>query len=100
MAGQIIPWNYPLLMAAWKLAPAIAAGCTVRSETGRADAAHRARVGESFRGVRRSAGRGQHRDRLRRNVRRAHGAHPDVNKIAFTGSAAVGKIIISRPPIR
>jgi len=28
IAGQIIPWNYPLLMAAWKLAPAIAAGCT------------------------------------------------------------------------
>src|ERR1700747_812115 len=28
VAGQIIPWNYPLLMAAWKLAPAIAAGCT------------------------------------------------------------------------
>src|SRR5204863_1877225 len=29
VAGQIIPWNYPLLMAAWKIAPAIAAGCTV-----------------------------------------------------------------------
>ena len=28
VAGQIIPWNYPLLMAAWKLAPALAAGCT------------------------------------------------------------------------
>ena len=28
VAGQIIPWNYPLLMAAWKLAPAICAGCT------------------------------------------------------------------------
>src|SRR6266702_2824066 len=28
VAGQIIPWNYPLLMAAWKLAPAVAAGCT------------------------------------------------------------------------
>ena len=29
VAGQIIPWNYPLLMAAWKIAPALAAGCTV-----------------------------------------------------------------------
>ena len=29
VVGQIIPWNYPLLMAAWKLAPALAAGCTV-----------------------------------------------------------------------
>jgi phenylacetaldehyde dehydrogenase len=29
VAGQIIPWNFPLLMAAWKIAPALAAGCTV-----------------------------------------------------------------------
>ena len=29
VAGQIIPWNFPLMMAAWKLAPALAAGCTV-----------------------------------------------------------------------
>jgi betaine-aldehyde dehydrogenase len=29
VVGQIIPWNYPILMAAWKLAPALAAGCTV-----------------------------------------------------------------------
>ena len=29
MAGQIVPWNYPLLMATWKLAPALAAGCSV-----------------------------------------------------------------------
>jgi delta 1-pyrroline-5-carboxylate dehydrogenase len=29
IAGQIIPWNFPLMMAAWKLAPALAAGCTI-----------------------------------------------------------------------
>ena len=43
VVGQIIPWNYPLLMAAWKLAPALAAGCTVRAQAGRADAAIGAR---------------------------------------------------------
>jgi len=41
VAGQIIPWNYPLLMAAWKLAPALAAGCHLRSEASRTDAAGR-----------------------------------------------------------
>ena len=29
VVGQIIPWNFPLMMAAWKLAPALAAGCTI-----------------------------------------------------------------------
>ena len=42
VAGQIIPWNFPLLMAAWKLAPALATGNTVRAEAGGDDAAHRA----------------------------------------------------------
>ena len=40
MAGQIIPWNFPLLMAAWKLAPALATGNTVGAEAGRDHAAH------------------------------------------------------------
>ena len=42
VAGQIIPWNFPLLMAAWKLAPALATGNTVGAEAGGDDAAHRA----------------------------------------------------------
>ena len=41
VAGQIIPWNFPLLMAAWKLAPALACGNTVRPQTGRNDQHHR-----------------------------------------------------------
>ena len=41
VVGQIIPWNFPLLMAAWKLGPALAAGCTIVPETCRADAAVR-----------------------------------------------------------
>ena len=42
VCGQIIPWNYPLLMAAWKLAPALAAGLHYGSQTIGADAPHRA----------------------------------------------------------
>ncbi len=46
VAGQIIPWNFPLLMAAWKLAPALAAGCCLRAETGGANAADGAGICE------------------------------------------------------
>ena len=42
VVGLVLPWNFPLLMAAWKLAPALAAGCSCRAQAGRADAAHRA----------------------------------------------------------
>ena len=65
VAGQIIPWNYPLLMAAWKIAPALAAGCTVVHQARRADAAHPARAGRGLRGGRAAAGRGQRRHRRR-----------------------------------
>ena len=49
VVGQIIPWNFPLLMAAWKLGPALAAGCTVRAQARRADAADRAAAGRADR---------------------------------------------------
>ena len=94
VAGQIIPWNYPLLMAAWKLAPAIAAGCTCVLKpaeqtplTALEFANHFAACGLPPGVVNIITGFGE-----------TCGAplvqHPDVNKIAFTGSAAVGKIIV------
>ncbi len=43
VAAAITPWNYPMMMAVQKVAPAIAAGCTADPEARRADAAHRAR---------------------------------------------------------
>ena len=49
VAGQVIPWNFPLLMAAWKLAPALAAGNTVRAQAGRDHAADRAAAGRGHR---------------------------------------------------
>jgi betaine-aldehyde dehydrogenase len=101
IAGQIIPWNYPLLMAAWKLAPAIAAGCTCVLKpaeqtplTALEFANYFAECGLPPGVVNIITGFGE-----------TCGAplvqHPDVNKIAFTGSAAVGKIIVtptSKPP--
>ena len=73
VCGQIIPWNFPLLMAAWKLAPALAAGNTVSAEAGRADAGHRNGIGEADPGSRLSRRRRQYRSRLRRNCRRRAG---------------------------
>src|SRR5882762_5600056 len=94
VAGQIIPWNYPLLMAAWKLAPALAAGCTCVLKpaeqtplTALELAKHFADCGLPPGVVNIITGFGE-----------SCGAplvqHPDVNKIAFTGSAAVGKMIV------
>src|SRR6202008_1206076 len=96
VAGQIIPWNYPLLMAAWKLAPALAAGCTCVLKpaeqtplTALEFAKHFADCGLPPGVVNIVTGFGE--------TCGAPIVHdPDVNKIAFTGSAAVGKIIVKQ----
>ena len=92
VAGQIIPWNFPLLMAAWKIAPALAAGNTVvlkPAETTSLTALKLAEIIEES-GlppgvVNIVTGFGE--------TGAAIVNHPDINKIAFTGSTAVGKII-------
>src|SRR6476661_7377906 len=92
VAGQIIPWNFPLLMAAWKIAPALATGNTVvlkPAETTPLTALKLAEIvqesGLPEGVVNIITGSGQ------------TGAdivnHPDIDKIAFTGSTEVGKII-------
>jgi betaine-aldehyde dehydrogenase len=93
VAGQIIPWNYPLLMAAWKLAPAICAGCTMVLKPAEQTpltvlelAAHFAPAGLPPGVVNVVTGYGR--------AGAALVSHPDVDKIAFTGSAEVGKIIM------
>ena len=94
VAGQIIPWNFPLLMAAWKLAPALAAGCTCVLKPAEqtpltilALAAHFGEVGLPPGVVNIVTGYGE---RAGAPIVR----HPGVDKIAFTGSADVGKIIM------
>ena len=94
VAGQIIPWNYPLLMAAWKLAPALAAGCTCVLKpaeqtplTALEMAGWLEEIGFPPGVVNIVTGFGE-------TAGAPLVAHPDVDKIAFTGSAAVGKIIL------
>ena len=69
VVGQIIPWNFPLLMAAWKLAPALATGCTVVLKR-RADLADRTAAGRADGRGRAARRRGECRDGLRRDGRR------------------------------
>ncbi|MBK8583626.1 MAG: aldehyde dehydrogenase family protein [Flavobacteriales bacterium] len=92
VAGQVIPWNFPLLMASWKLAPALACGNTVVLKPAEttpltaltlAEIIQEADLPEGVVNIVTGAG--------------ATGAavvnHPDVNKVAFTGSTNVGKLI-------
>ncbi|HXZ13052.1 MAG TPA: aldehyde dehydrogenase family protein [Candidatus Sulfotelmatobacter sp.] len=94
VAAQIIPWNYPLLMAAWKLAPAIAAGCTCVLKP----AEQTPLTALVFAGYLADAGLPPGVVNIITGFGETAGAplvkHPDVNKVAFTGSAAVGKQIV------
>jgi aldehyde dehydrogenase (NAD+) len=92
VAGQIIPWNFPLLMAAWKIAPALACGNTVVLKPAETTSLTAMKLAEVFRDAGLPPG----------VVNIVTGAgptgaaivnHPDVNKVAFTGSTEVGKII-------
>jgi betaine-aldehyde dehydrogenase len=94
VAGQIVPWNYPLLMAAWKLGPAICAGCTVvlkpAEQTPRSTlalATSFAEAGLPPGVVNIVTGRGE-------VAGAAIVEHAAVDKIAFTGSLEVGKVIM------
>ncbi|AZM60375.1 MULTISPECIES: aldehyde dehydrogenase family protein [unclassified Streptomyces] len=92
VAGQVIPWNFPLLMLAWKIAPALATGNTVvlkPAETTPLSALF-------FADICRQAGLPKGVVNILTGDGRAGAAliaHPDVNKVAFTGSTAVGKEI-------
>ena len=94
VVGQIIPWNFPLLMAAWKLGPALATGCTVVLKPAEqtplsalllAELIAEAGIPDGVVNV--VPGYGE-------TAGAALAAHPDVDKIAFTGSTEVGKLIV------
>jgi betaine-aldehyde dehydrogenase len=93
VAGQIIPWNYPLLMAAWKIAPALCAGCTMVIKPAEQTPLTLLELARHFEAcglpqgvVNVVTGAGETGAALVR--------HPDVDKIAFTGSLEVGKLIM------
>lgn len=94
VAGQIIPWNYPLLMAAWKLAPALAAGCTCVLKPAEQTPLTALEMANWFSEVGLPPGVVNIVNGFGESAGAALVAHPGVDKIAFTGSAAVGKIIV------
>jgi aldehyde dehydrogenase (NAD+) len=92
VVGQIIPWNVPLLMMAWKVAPALAAGCTIVIKPAEFTPLTALVFGELAESIGLPAGV--------LNIVTGDGAtgativdHPDIDKIAFTGSTEVGRII-------
>jgi betaine-aldehyde dehydrogenase len=94
VAGQIVPWNYPLLMATWKLAPAICAGCTIVLKPAEQTPLSALELASSFNDaglppgvVNIVTGNGE-------TAGAAIVEHPNVDKIAFTGSPDVGRIIM------
>ena len=74
VVGQIIPWNFPLLMAAWKLAPALASGCTVVLKPAEQTPLSALRSGRADYGSRIPGWRGQHRSGIRRDGGRGSGS--------------------------
>ncbi|NLU70488.1 aldehyde dehydrogenase family protein [Streptomyces sp. HNM0574] len=91
VVGAVVPWNFPLTLAGWKLAPALAAGCTVVLKPSEvtplsalllAELAQQAGLPDGVLNV--IAGDGP-------TAGRALGLHPDVDVLAFTGSTAVGR---------
>jgi len=94
VAGQIIPWNYPLLMAAWKLAPALAAGCACVLKPAEQTPLTVLEMANWFAEVGLPPGVVNIITGFGETAGAPLVEHRDVNKIAFTGSAAVGKVIV------
>ena len=93
VAGQIIPWNFPLMMAAWKIAPALATGNTVVLKPAESTSLTALKLAEIIQEADLPPGVV--------NIVTGSGAtgasivnHPDIDKIAFTGSTGVGKVIM------
>jgi betaine-aldehyde dehydrogenase len=96
VAGQIIPWNYPLLMSGWKLAPALAAGCTCVLKPAEQTPLTALEMANWFSEIGLPVGVVNIVTGFGETCGAPLVKHPDVNKVAFTGSAEVGKIIVKQ----
>jgi phenylacetaldehyde dehydrogenase len=94
VVGQIIPWNFPLLMAAWKLGPALAAGCTVVLKPAEQTPLSALLLGELIQEAGFPDGVVNIVPGFGETAGAALAAHQDVDKVAFTGSTEVGKLIV------
>jgi phenylacetaldehyde dehydrogenase len=94
VVGQIIPWNFPLLMAAWKLAPALATGNCVVLKPAEQTPLSALRLAELMAEAGLPAGVVNVVTGFGETAGAALAAHPDVDKVAFTGSTEVGRLIV------
>jgi len=94
VVGQIIPWNFPLLMAAWKLGPALATGCTVVLKPAEQTPLTALRLAELIAEAGVPDGVVNVVPGFGETAGAALAAHDDVDKVAFTGSTEVGKLIV------
>jgi aldehyde dehydrogenase (NAD+) len=94
VVGQIIPWNFPLLMQAWKLGPALAAGCTVVMKPAEQTPLTALRVGELIMEAGFPEGVVNILPGYGPTAGAAIARHFDVDKVAFTGSTEVGHLIM------
>lgn len=95
VVGQIIPWNAPLLMAAWKLGPALATGCTIVLKPAEQTPITALRLGELIQEAGIPDGVVNIVSGFGPTAGAAIAAHPDIDKVAFTGSSEIGRIIIN-----
>ncbi|TXH38927.1 MAG: aldehyde dehydrogenase family protein [Rhodospirillaceae bacterium] len=95
VVGQIIPWNAPLLMAAWKLAPALTTGCTVVLKPAEQTPLAALRLGELIQEAGFPDGVVNIVTGFGPTAGAAIAAHPDVDKVAFTGSTETGRHIVN-----
>lgn len=95
VVGQIIPWNFPLLMAAWKLGPALATGCTVILKPAEQTPLSALFLGEMIQEAGFPEGVVNIITGFGETAGAALAAHHDVDKVAFTGSTEVGKLIMA-----
>ena len=95
VVGQIIPWNFPLLMAAWKVGPALATGNTVVLKPAEQTPLSALYLGELIQQAGFPDGVVNIVPGYGETAGAALAAHPDVDKVAFTGSTEVGKLILN-----
>jgi phenylacetaldehyde dehydrogenase len=94
VVGQIIPWNFPLLMAAWKIAPALACGCTVVLKPAEETPLTALRLGALLQEAGVPDGVVNVVTGFGETAGAALAAHPGVDKVAFTGSGEVGRLVV------
>ena len=94
VVGQIIPWNFPILMAAWKLAPALAVGCTVVLKVAEETPLSALLLGEILQEAGLPDGVVNIITGFGETAGAALAGHPGVDKVAFTGSTEVGRLIV------